>query len=122
MEITLFDKSGRPRAYITDDNEKSIYIWKGKAVAYIVDDLIYGWKGKHLGWFVDGIIYNLKGYRVGFIRETCPVSPHSEPSKYSKQSKYSKYSRHSPHSRVSFKQSNSSDDLEEFLTSNAPGT
>ena len=67
-EITLYDSDGEADAYIDTDDEMTIYLWKGKPVAYLDSDSIYGFNGKHLGWFEDGIIWDHKGYAVGFIK------------------------------------------------------
>jgi len=116
METTLFDRYGVPKVYITDEEENFIYLWKGKAVAYIDDENVYGWKGKHLGWFIDGILYDLKGMRVGFIIDKCPVTSHTEPTKYTKLTTHTKSTHNSPFSRVSLTEVNSDKDLEELLS------
>lgn len=73
MEINLYDKKGNAVAYIAEDKEHSIYTWEGRAVCYLVRDMVYGWNGNHLGWFENGIIYDLNGDRVGFVQSKCPV-------------------------------------------------
>lgn len=64
--ISLFDKSGDAKAYIDEDN--TIYLWDGIAVAYLYKTSeewhVYGFNGKHLGWFCGAIIYDKKGKRV----------------------------------------------------------
>ncbi|EMP7217993.1 TPA: 4-fold beta flower protein [Pseudomonas aeruginosa] len=80
-ETTLFDGSGAPVAYISDDAESNIYLWSGVAVAYIVDSHIYGFNGKHLGWFDQGIAWDEKGHPVGFVRSVCPKMAKLEPLK-----------------------------------------
>ncbi|MFM5213269.1 4-fold beta flower protein [Aeromonas hydrophila] len=61
-------------AYITDGGEKSIYLWRGHAAAYVSGENIYVWNGKHLGWFVGGILFDLHGNRVGSLGENCPYA------------------------------------------------
>lgn len=84
-EITLFGSQGNPDAYISPDNDFTIYLWSGKPVAYLDQVNVYGFNGKHLGWFEDGIIWDHDGQRVGFIRSTVPVFPKFEPLKPFKQ-------------------------------------
>ena len=121
MEITLFDKHGKPVAYIADDGENSIYLWSGHAVAYIDGENVYGWNGKHLGWFVDGIIYNIRGRRVGSIREKCPFATYAEPAKNAKYAKYAKYARYAAYAIPALSTGYSDEDFEEFLKQGAVG-
>jgi len=82
MDRSLFDRDGRPVAYLHDDYHGSIFLWNGYAVAYLVDGgHIYGMNGRHLGWFVDEILYTNEGSRIGFTLATCPVPPQREPAK-----------------------------------------
>ncbi|MDJ1502045.1 4-fold beta flower protein [Xanthocytophaga agilis] len=115
METTLYDKNGRPVAYISSENDNAIYIWDGHAVCYIEEDKIYGWKGKHIGWFVDNIIYDTQGYRVGFTLETCPSMPYVEPVKYVKYVQYVKYVKYVSSVRPIFSLGFSDLGLKEFL-------
>jgi hypothetical protein len=74
MDIELFDRDGKPVAFISMDYDARIYQWNGTGVAYIYDEShIYGVNGKHLGWFIDGVIYDNNGKRAGFISSTCPI-------------------------------------------------
>ena len=72
-ETTLFDSRGRSAAYIAEDF--TIYLWSGKAVAYLYPDAsrdgshIYGFNGKHLGWFVRGIARDHEGDGACGIKE-----------------------------------------------------
>ena len=43
-EIILFDTSGKPCAYITNE-DKTIFIWTGESAAYLEDENIYGFNG-----------------------------------------------------------------------------
>jgi len=119
METTLFNQNGESIAYIADDDENSIYLWSGYAIAYIDGEVFYGWNGLHLGWFVEGIIYDLNGLRVGFIRDTCPVTTLTEPAKYLKHAKYAKYARHTPLIRPVLSMGLSQQNLETFLQNGA---
>lgn len=118
VEITLYNRNGKPVAYIADDDENSIYLWNGHAVAYIYEDKVYGWNGKNLGWFIDGVIYDLHGLRVGFIRDKSPVSTYAEPAKYAK---YARYARYAPYAKPALSSGYSDKDLEAFLEADKAG-
>ena len=66
-EINLFDSDGRATAYIVaGEEERTIYLWDGKAVAYLDYDAagvldVFSFKGAHLGWFVDGVLRDHDG-------------------------------------------------------------
>lgn len=79
-ETTWYDARGTATAYIAEDGT-TVYTWKGKAVAYLVDDKVYSWRGRHLGWYVDGIVYDGRAKRVGFTEATSPVPVSEEPVK-----------------------------------------
>lgn len=119
METNLYDVTGRAKAYIASD-EETIYLWNGRAVAYLSNENIYGWKGKHLGWFVNGILFDLNGKRIGFASGKCPVATYAAPAKYAKYSKYAKYARYAPYARKALSTSKSDQDLEIFLNQNSP--
>lgn len=84
MEVSLFNKDGKPVAYIAEDGE-TIYTWDGRAVAYISGDRVYGWNGRQLGWYSDGTIFDIYGYRAGFTKRKSPVATQLEPVKPSRQ-------------------------------------
>lgn len=92
METTLFNKKGKPVAYIGDDGE-TIYLWDGRAVAYLVDDKVYGWNGRQLGWFDNGTIFDIYGLRSGFIKSKSPITTAMEPIKQVKHIKGGKRMR-----------------------------
>ena len=115
METTLYDGHGHPIAYIADDDEHSIYLWSGPAVAYIVDENLFGWNGRHLGWFVDGVLYNLKGYRVGSVRNKCSHAVYEGHAKYAKYIKHAKHARYAASARPTLKLSYSNEDLSGLL-------
>jgi len=82
MDRTLFNRDGRPVAYLHEDYHGSIFLWDGHAVAYLYDDMhVYGLNGRHLGWFLDDILYTNGGGRIGFTASTCPVPLDKEPAK-----------------------------------------
>jgi hypothetical protein len=84
METTLFNKKGKPVAYIAGDGE-TIYLWEGTPVAYLDEGRVYGWNGKQLGWFGNGTIFDVYGLRSGFIKKKSPIATESEPPKSMKQ-------------------------------------
>ena len=82
QEITLFDSKGAAVAYIdTNDDDLPIYLWSGKAVAYISGENIYGFNGKHLGWWVKGIIRDHDGDAIGGTRKAIGIFTEMEPFK-----------------------------------------
>ena len=94
MEISLFNKNGKPVAYIADDGE-SIYLWDGRPVAYLMNDKIYGWQGRQLGWFQNGTVFDIYGLRAGFIRSKSPIATEVEPLKSPKHLKRARSRRQS---------------------------
>ena len=84
MDVALFNKHGKPVAYIAEDGE-IIYTWDGRAVAYISEDRVYGYNGKQIGWYIDGTIFDIYGYRAGFVKRKSPVATQMEPMKPSRQ-------------------------------------
>ncbi|MBN8876791.1 MAG: hypothetical protein J0I32_04540 [Sphingobacteriales bacterium] len=72
-EVSLFDKGGNAVAYISTNDEWTIYLWEGKPVAYIINDgktlHVYGFNGKHIGWYLSGIIRDHEGNVVGFKKD-----------------------------------------------------
>ena len=87
-ETTLYDSKGKAAAYIADD--MTIYLWSGKPIAYLSSGgggtSVYGFNGKHLGWFEKGYIRDHDGDAAcgvkGVIR-----SPQLEPLKSLKELK-----------------------------------
>ncbi|EKZ4847848.1 4-fold beta flower protein [Listeria innocua] len=73
--MNFYNKQGKPIAYLAD--EKHIFLFSGKAVAYFVNDAVYSFCGKHLGWLRNGWIVDHDGRRVFFTENTTggPVKP-----------------------------------------------
>ena len=117
MEITLFDQSGKPTAYLDTDDEFTIWMWEGHAVAYLDGNVIYGWNGQHLGWYVDEIVYDLDGYQTGYTASTCPRYLRSEPFKRFQRFKRFKRFKRTAKSMRTLKSSKSSISLKELLGS-----
>ena len=67
-ETSLIDKDGEAVAYIATDNERTIYLWKGRPVAYLDGENVYGFNGNHLGWFIEGVIFGHDGFMLCAIR------------------------------------------------------
>jgi hypothetical protein len=114
METTLFNKHGRPVAYLADDR-KTIYTWDGRAVAYILEDKVYGWNGRHLGWFNDGTVFDIFGLRAGFVRNKSPIPTQMEPLKPEKRLKPVKNPRQVPVAKPVLCYGYSQKTLEEML-------
>jgi len=97
-EISLFDQSGDPVAYIATDEELTIYMWGGKPAAYLYEDNVYGFNGKHLGWFDEGIIWDHEGRIAGFLKGAVRVYTHYEPYKgYKEYKPYKSYKEYAPY-------------------------
>ena len=85
METTLFDAQGEPVAYLSDDYDRTIYLWDGHPVAYLYEEQhVYGCNGRHLGWFIEQILYDEQGERIGFTFVSCPTAVAKEPAKAKK--------------------------------------
>jgi hypothetical protein len=94
MEITLFNKHGKPVAYIAEDGE-TVYLWDGRPVAYLADDKVYGWNGRQIGWFNNGTMFDIYGLRSGFIKSKSPIATEVEPLKSQKNLKPARGERQS---------------------------
>jgi len=114
MEITLYNVSGSPEAYIADNGE-DIYLWSGKVVAYVNNERIFGWNGRHLGWFIDGVVYDLSGRRVGFAKGKCPVAVYAEPAKFAKFAKPARCAKCASYARSALSTAYSDIELVKFL-------
>ncbi|MBR9683673.1 hypothetical protein GOV03_03985 [Candidatus Woesearchaeota archaeon] len=76
MSTTFYDNNGNAVAY-TEDGEH-IFLFNGKASAFISQNSIHSYSGKHLGWFEDGWIRDHSGLCVFFTENTMgsgPVKP-----------------------------------------------
>ena len=58
--LDFFGEEGGVIAYLDNDG-KSIFLWCGKPVAYLIEDNIYSYSGKHLGWLEEGWVYDHLG-------------------------------------------------------------
>ena len=50
--MTLYNKKGKAAAYIEND---VIWTFDGRAIAYLFQDAVYNFPGKQLGWFEKGM-------------------------------------------------------------------
>lgn len=117
-EFTIFDKNGKPTAYIDTADEFTIYMWDGTPVAYLYEDeQIYGFNGKHLGWFIEGIIWNQKGDAEGFIEGALKIATSLETFKGFKEFKPFESMKKMASSKPSFSGQWARLSLEFFLTS-----
>lgn len=114
MEISLYNKNGKPVAYISGDGE-TIFLWDGRPVAYLQEDKVYGWNGRQLGWFVNGTIFDIYGLRAGFIKTRSPIPTDAEPVKSLQQVKPAKQERQAPVARPIMIYGYSNKSLEELL-------
>jgi hypothetical protein len=89
METTLYNKNGKPVAYIAEDGQ-TIYLWDGRPAAYITQEKVFGWNGRQLGWFSNGTVFDIYGLRSGFIRSKSPIATEIEPRKSRKHLKPAK--------------------------------
>lgn len=82
-EVTLYNSSGTPVAYIGD--ESTIYLWNGISAAYLDtsagESNIWGFNGKHLGWFENGVIWDNRGDGACAIEAALPNFGKPEPLK-----------------------------------------
>lgn len=103
QDISLFDNAGVPCAYISVEEEFTIYLWSGEPVAYLENDSIWGFNGKHLGWLEDGLVREHKGYVVGFIAGAVDMRVQKEPFKNFKKFKPLKSFKEFSPSKPSYK-------------------
>lgn len=84
VEITLFNQSGTPTAYIDKTRKNTIFLWDGHAVGYIEEDQVFSLKGEHIGWFEDDVFYSAEGYKLAATKWACPMVTSYEPNKSDK--------------------------------------
>ena len=56
--MTLYNKKGKAAAYIEND---VIWTFDGRAIAYLFQDAVYNFPGKQLGWFEKGWLRDMGG-------------------------------------------------------------
>ena len=97
--VTLYDANGEPFAYVDDEN--TIYLFSGEAIAYLDGSSVYGFSGKHLGRFEGGWVRDHYGRAVLFTEEARdePFRPnihHTLPEKALKSMKPRKHPQEKP--------------------------
>jgi hypothetical protein len=116
QEVSLFNSEGKATAYVADDDDLTIYLWRGKPVAYLSGDNIYGFNGKHLGWWVKGIIYDHDGNAVGATKNATNMNTEYEPYKgYKEYKPYKSHKEYAPY-KPQFSSSWSNDSFKMFLS------
>jgi hypothetical protein len=65
--IEFFDQAGREAIFCHDGH--SLYLWSGKAVAFIHDDKVYAYDGRFIGWADRGWISDEQGACLLFERD-----------------------------------------------------
>lgn len=65
-DVSLYDERGNAVAYIAPDDGRTIFLWGGKAVAYLQGDApdihdVYGFNGRLLGRLTEGLIIDMEG-------------------------------------------------------------
>lgn len=73
MNQTFFDRQGSPIAY--SDDKKTIYLFSGKAAAFIEKGSVYAFGGKHLGTLQRGWLRDNDGHAVFFTEKATRVGP-----------------------------------------------
>ena len=63
-QVFLFDSHRQAVAYLDQDGSRTIYLWSGEPVAYLVDESVYAFNGTHLGWYKNGVIVDHDGNLV----------------------------------------------------------
>ncbi len=102
MELTLYDKNGKPVAYLTEKME--IYAFSGEILAFIDDDSVYSFSGSHLGWFIDYWIIDHDGYYFLYTEKSTggPYKPYRHYTPYKSFKKYRPhvgYKQHKPYKK-----------------------
>jgi len=86
METSLFNQNGKAVAYLAEDRE-TIYLWDGRAAAYLVAPRVFGLNGRQLGWFDNGTFFDIYGLRAGFLKSRSPIPTDIEPVKPGKKAR-----------------------------------
>lgn len=85
FETPIFDSNGMAVAYIDNNDNRTVYLWSGEAVAYLEGSSLYRFDGKHLAWLEYGILWGHDGFIVGFTPEANLMPTQPEPIKGFKQ-------------------------------------
>jgi hypothetical protein len=101
-EVSLFNNDGKAIAYITINDELTIYLWSGEPVAYLEKDTsgghhVYGFNGKHLGWLVKGIIRDHEGNASCAVKEVLQSAEYEPYKSYKQYKPYKSYTQYAPY-------------------------
>ena len=96
-EVSLLNSEGKSVAYIDVDDGMTIYLWKGKPVAYLDGENVYGFNGTHIGWLVDGAIFNHKGDALCVLKGRHPSPKYEEYKGYKEYKPYKSYKEYAPY-------------------------
>lgn len=100
-EISPFDSSGKPVAYIALDEEMTIYLWGGKPVAYLKRGSdgydVYGFNGEHLGWFLKGAVWDHDGAAACAVKEMMQSTAYEPYKSYKQYKPYKSYTKYAPY-------------------------
>lgn len=60
--MNFYDSNGNPIAYANEEGQ--IYLFDGRAIAYVQEGSVYSYSGNHIGWFEDGWLIDHDGNHV----------------------------------------------------------
>ncbi len=66
--LTFYDRNGYPTAYTVGGSY--IYLFDGKAAAYMYHGIIFTYSGKYLGWYENDWVYDDQGNYMFFTQHT----------------------------------------------------
>jgi hypothetical protein len=88
QQESLFNSEGVAVAFIDYQDNLTIYLWDGTAVAFIKNDgcnfCVFGLNGNFIGWYNQGIIYDRQGYPMAVKRDVVMMQLQKEPEKMTK--------------------------------------
>lgn len=62
--IEFYDRSGQAAAFCERSTE--LYLWDGRAAAFIHDDAVFAYSGRFIGWIENGWMADREGHRLLF--------------------------------------------------------
>ena len=77
QDLVFYNQYGKATCYLSNKDDETIYLFSGKAVAYLYNNSVYSFRGKHLGFYENGWIYDNNGYCVFYTERATggPVKP-----------------------------------------------
>lgn len=104
MQLTFFDKHGKPVCYTEDGSH--LFSFDGTPLAYFHGNSVYTFSGLHLGWLDDGLIRDSYGRCLLFspAAHSGPTKPtcYTEPTKSTKQTMSTKGTKQTTPARPTF--------------------